>query len=272
MSTVHYIAPRTALFLPASNPRAIEKARGLPADMIILDLEDAVKAGDKEAAREAARTAEGFRDRLFGIRVNAEDSEHWASDLEAVRTSAATHVIVPKVERPETIVYAALQSGRPVLAMIETATGVMNVGAIASATGEGVEMAGLIAGTNDLAASLRLPPAAGRAQMQLALQLIVMAARGREIWALDGVFNKLDDPHGLAAEAAEGRLLGFDGKSLIHPGQIDIARAAFDPTLVELDDARALIAAAGGGAERYKDRMIEDMHVEQAKLLLARAE
>jgi citrate lyase subunit beta/citryl-CoA lyase len=107
--------------------------------------------------------------------------------------------------------------------------------------------------------------------MQLALQLIVMAARGREIWALDGVFNKLDDPDGLAAEAAEGRLLGFDGKSLIHPNQIDIARAAFDPAPAELDDARALIAAAGGGAERYKDRMIEDMHVEQARLLLARA-
>ena len=272
MSTVHYIAPRTALFLPASNPRAIEKARGLPADMIILDLEDAVKAEDKEAAREAARTAEGFGDRLFGIRVNAEDSEHWKKDLKAVKKSAATHVIVPKVEKAETIVYAALYSDRPVLAMIETAAGAMNVGPIASATGWGLEMAGLIAGTNDLAASLRLPPAAGRAQMQLALQLIVMAARGREIWALDGVFNRLDDPDGLASEAAEGRLLGFDGKSLIHPNQIDIVRATFDPTPAELDDARALIAAAGGGAERYKDRMIEDMHVEQARLLLARAD
>lgn len=268
MSTVHYIAPRTALFLPASNPRAIEKARGLAADMIILDLEDAVKAGDKDAARDAARTAEGFGDRLFGIRVNAEDSAHWKHDLEAVRESAATHVIVPKVEKPETIAYAALHSGRPVLAMIETAAGVMNVGPIAGASGQ--SGAGLIAGTNDLAASLRLPPAAGRAQMQAALQLIVLAARARDIWALDGVFNKLDDPDGLAAEAAEGRLLGFDGKSLIHPNQIDIARAAFDPTPAELDDARALIAAAGGGAERYKDQMIEDMHVEQAKLLLAR--
>jgi len=270
MSTVHYIAPRTALFLPASNPRAIEKARGLSADMVILDLEDAVKAEDKEAAREAAKTVEGFGDRLFGIRVNAEDSEHWKNDLKAVKKSAATHVIVPKVEKPETVVYAALYSGRPVLAMIETAAGVMNVGPIASATGWGLKMAGLIAGTNDLAASLRLPPAAGRAQMQLALQLIVLAARGREIWALDGVFNKLDDADGLAAEAAEGRLLGFDGKSLIHPNQIDVVRAAFDPSPAELDDARALIAAASGGAERYRDQMIEDMHVEQAKLLLAR--
>lgn len=271
MSTVHYIAPRTALFLPASNARAIEKARTLAADMVILDLEDAVKAEDKEAAREAAKGAAGFGDRLFGIRVNAEDSEHWKKDLKAVKKSAATHVVIPKVEKPETIIYAAAYADRPVLAMIETAAGVMNVGPIASVTGWGVEMAGLIAGTNDLAASLKLPPAAGRAQMQLALQLIVLAARGREIWAIDGVFNKLEDPEGLAAEAAEGRLLGFDGKSLIHPNQIDIARAAFDPSETELEEARALIAAASGGAERYKDRLVEDLHVAQAKLLLARA-
>lgn len=270
MSTA-FIAPRTALFLPASNARAIEKAKGLAADMVILDLEDAVKAQDKEAAREAAKAAEGFGDRPFGIRVNAEDSEHWKQDLKAVKKSAATHVIIPKVEKPETVVTAAAYADRPVLAMIETAAGVMNVGPIASATGWGVEMAGLIAGTNDLAASLKLPPAAGRAQIALALQLIVLAARGREIWAIDGVFNKLDDPEGLAAEAAEGRLLGFDGKSLIHPNQIDIARTAFDPTQAEIEDARALIAAASGGAERYKDRLVEDLHIEQAKLLLARA-
>ncbi len=271
MSKVIYAAPRTALFLPASNPRAIEKARGLAADMIILDLEDAVKAEDKDAAREAAKTAEGFGDRPFGIRVNAEDSDHWKADLKAVKKSAATHVIVPKVENSDTVIYAAAYSGKPVLAMIETAAGVMNVGPIASTDTWGMKIAGLIVGTNDLAASLKLPPAAGRAQMALALQLVVLAARGREIWALDGVFNRLDDAEGLAAECAEGRLLGFDGKSLIHPGQIDIARAAFDPTEAELADARSLIAAASGGAERYKDSMIEEMHVDQAKAWLARA-
>lgn len=265
------IAPRTALFLPASNPRAIEKARGLAADMIILDLEDAVKAQDKDAARLAAQEAAGtMGDRPVGIRVNGEDSDQWKADLKAVKKSAATHVIVPKVEKPETIINAAAYSGKPVLAMIETAAGVMNVGPIASATGWGVNMAGLIVGTNDLAISLKLPPVAGRVQMALALQLVVLAARAREIWALDGVFNRLDDPDGLAAECAEGRLLGFDGKTLIHPNQIDVARAAFSPSQTELDDARALVAAATGGAERYQDRMIEAMHVEQAKLLLAR--
>lgn len=273
MSKVIYAAPRTALFLPASNARAIEKARTLPADMIILDLEDAVKAEDKEAARAAAQAAAGtMGDRPVAIRVNGEDSEHHKADLKAVRKSGASHVVIPKVEKPETLVMAHMRAKRPVLAMIETAAGVMNVGPIASAasSGWGTKVAGLIVGPNDLAASLKLPPAAGRASMQLALQLIVLAGRARELWVLDGVFNKLDDADGLAAECAEGRLLGFDGKTLIHPNQIDIANTAFDPTDAELDEARALIAAASGGAERFNDRMIEDMHVDQAKALLAR--
>lgn len=271
MSEQTYIAPRTALFMPASNARAIEKARGLAADMIILDLEDAVKAGDKEAARDAAVAASGsFGTRMVGIRVNAEDSDHFKDDLKAVKKSAATHVIVPKVETPEVIATAGAYAKRPVLAMIETPAGVMNVGPVASAKGWGYEIAGLIVGTNDLAAGLRLPPGAGRASMETALQLVVLAARGREIWALDGVFNALDDPEGLEAECLAGRALGFDGKSLIHPGQLEIAARAFAATAAEMADARALIAAAGGGAERYKDRMIEEMHVEQAKALLAR--
>jgi (3S)-malyl-CoA thioesterase len=269
-----YAAPRTALFLPASNARAILKARTLPADMIILDLEDAVKPEDKEAARAAAQAAAGsFGDRPVAIRVNGEDSEHWEADLRAVKRSGATHVVVPKVEKPETLVSAGWRSKRPLLAMIETAAGVMNAGAIASvsAAGWGTKLAGLIVGPNDLAASLKLPPVAGRAQMTAALQLVVLAARARGIWVLDGVFNKLDDPDGLARECREGRLSGFDGKTLIHPNQIEVARAAFDPSEAELAEARELIAAASGGAERYKDRMIEDMHVESARALLARS-
>jgi (3S)-malyl-CoA thioesterase len=271
MSKDIYIAPRTALFMPASNARAIEKARGLAVDMVILDLEDAVKAEDKEAARASAVEASGtFGGRMVGIRVNAEDSDHFKDDLKAVKKSAATHVIVPKVEAPEVIITAGAYAQRPVLAMIETPAGVMNVGPIASADGWGYDIAGLIVGTNDLAAGLRLPPGSGREAMATALQLVVLAARGREIWALDGVFNALDDPEGLEAECLAGRALGFDGKSLIHPGQIEIAARAFAATEAEIADAHALIAAAGGGAERYKDRMIEEMHVDQAKALLAR--
>lgn len=269
-----YAAPRTALFLPASNARAIEKARTLPADMIILDLEDAVKAEDKARARAAAQEAAGtFGDRPVAIRVNGEESEHWAADLKAAKRSAATHIVVPKVEKPETLVSAGWRGGKPMLAMIETAAGAMNVGAIASvgSSGWGTKLAGLIVGPNDLAASLKLPAAAGRTQIQTALQLIVMAARGREIWALDGVYGRLEDPEGLARECAEGRLLGFDGKTLIHPNQIDIARAAFEPSEAELAEAREMIAAANGGAERWKDRLLEDLHVASAKALLARS-
>jgi citrate lyase subunit beta/citryl-CoA lyase len=271
MSEQTYIAPRTALFMPASNPRAIEKARGLAVDMVILDLEDAVKAEDKETARAASVEASGtFGGKMVGIRVNAEDSDHFRDDLKAVKKSAATHVVIPKVEKPDVLIKAAAYAKRPILAMIETPAGVMNVGVIASTDNWGVKLAGLIVGTNDLAAGLRLPPGSGRDAMATALQLVVLAARARELWSLDGVFNALDDPEGLEAECRAGRALGFDGKSLIHPGQLEIAARAFAATEGEIADAHALIAAAGGGAERYKDHMIEEMHVEQAKALLAR--
>jgi citrate lyase subunit beta/citryl-CoA lyase len=144
---------------------------------------------------------------------------------------------------------------------------VLNADAIAAHPG----VRGLILGPNDLAASLRLPPGSGRAQIALSLQMIVLAARARGVWAIDGVFNRLDDAEGLAREASEGRLLGYDGKSLIHPNQIDVVTAAFAPSEREIAEARALIAAATGGAERFGDRMIETMHVDQAKALLARA-
>lgn len=263
------LAPRTLLFLPASNPRAIDKARGLPADMVVLDLEDAVRAGDKERARAAAQEAAGsFAGKLVGIRVNPRDSEHFWKDLQAAGGSGADYVVLPKVETPDTVAYAST-AGKPLLAMIETPAGVINAGHIA---GAGPEIAGLIVGTNDLAATLRLPPGAPRGSLETALQLVVLAARAWGLWAIDGVFNRLDDPEGLAAECRHGRDLGFDGKSLIHPNQIAVAAAAFGPTEAELADARALIEAATGGAERFRDRMIEDMHVEAAKALLARAE
>src|SRR5262249_44051075 len=139
----------------------------------------------------------------------------------------------------------------------------------AIARAEGV--AGLIVGTNDLAATLRLPADAGRAPMMHALQAIVLAARAAGALAFDGVFNRLDDPAGLEAGCREGPSLGFDGKTLIHPGQIDIANRAFSPSEAELEEARALIAAATGGAERFRGRMIETLHVEAARRLLASA-
>jgi len=262
------LAPRTMLYLPASNPRAIEKARGLGADMVVLDLEDAVREADKAAARQAACAAAGsYPGKLVGIRINAVDSVHFAADLAAVGASAADYVVVPKVETPEALA-AVAEAGKPILAMIETPAGVLAAARIAAADG----VAGLIVGTNDLAAGLRLPPGAGRGALALSLQLVLLAARAHGRWAIDGVFNRLDDADGLAAECREGRALGFDGKSLIHPGQIDIARAAFGASEGEIADARALIEAATGGAERFRDAMIEDMHVDQARALLVRHE
>lgn len=264
-----YAAPRTALFLPASNARAIEKARGLAVDLVILDLEDAVKADAKAAARAQAveAIAAGMGDKLTAIRINGADSAEHGADMIAVRDCAADLVVIPKVETTKDAADVRSIVQKPVLAMIETPAGVLAAAGIAALAG----VQGLIVGPNDLAASLRLPAAAGRGQITTALQLIVLAARAHGVWALDGVFNQLDDAEGLAREAADGRLLGFDGKTLIHPNQIDIARAAFEPSATELAEARELIAAARGGAERYKDRMIEDMHVAQARALLARA-
>lgn len=256
---------RSLLFLPASNPRAIAKARDSAADMVILDLEDAVKAGDKKSARDAAIDAVASAWPMpVAIRVNGVGSEWHSLDLDAVARSNADYAVVPRAISAHLVKGVADAVGKPVLAMIETASGVLAARKIAPAT------AGLIAGTNDLAADLRLPPDAGRASLQTALQLILLAARAAGVAAFDGVFNKLDDEAGLVAQAEEGRRLGFDGKSLIHPNQIAPCHRAFAPTEAEIDRARRLIAAFDGGAERFEDAMVERMHVEAAKHLLSR--
>ena len=261
-------APRSALYLPASNPRAIEKARGLNADMILLDLEDSVKPENKDVAREAAVAAvlEGFGGRPVAIRSNSIGSQWHAADVAAIKASNADFIVLPKVESGGDAARVAALSGKPLLAMVESPRAIFASASIAAATG----VAGLIAGMNDLANDLRLPPGDNRAGLTYALQTIVMAARAGGVWALDGVYNKLADDEGLAEECTEGRRFGFDGKTLIHPNQIDTANRIYSPNEAELDAARALVAAASGGAERYGDRMIETMHVETAKRMLER--
>jgi (3S)-malyl-CoA thioesterase len=260
--TIFPLPPRSALFLPASNPRAIEKARGLDADMIILDLEDAVTPEKKGDARDAAvaAAAEGFG-KPVAIRINGVGTEWHAADVAAVARSKADLVVQPKVDFPKQLA----ATGKPLFAMIETPAGVLAAAEIARQLG----VAGLIAGTNDLGNELRT---GGRAGLSLALQTIVLAARAADIVALDGVWNALADQDGLDTECQEGRLFGFDGKTLIHPNQIESANRAFGPSPVQLEDARALIAAFKGGAERFRDRMIEGMHVEAARRIVARAE
>lgn len=267
--TTARLAPRTALFLPASNPRAIAKARTLAPDMVILDLEDAVRDDSKAEARAAAVAAagEGFGPRLVAIRVNGIDSPEHAADLAAVAGSACDFVVVPKVETALDAAEVAEGAAKPILAMIETPLGVLAAADIAAVPG----VSGLVAGVNDLRAGLGVPAGAGREGLGLALQTIVLAARASRVWAIDGVYNVLDDAEGLAAECRHGRSLGFDGKSLIHPAQLAIAAQAFGPSEAELADARALLEAATGGAERFAGRMIEAMHVAQARALLERA-
>lgn len=258
---------RSLLFLPASNPRAIEKSRTLDADMIVLDLEDAVKEEDKPAAREAATAAthEGFGERPVAIRMNPTGSIHYGEDVVAIRRSKADFVILPKAESAKQAADAGWLVQKPVLAMIETPRAVIDAASIASA------VRGLVAGTNDLSASLALPPGSGRGGLVYALQRIVLAARAAGIPAFDGVFNGLDDEAGLAAECEEGRAWGFDGKSLIHPGQIATANRAFTPSGAEVEAARKLVEASSGGAQRHEGRMIEQLHVDQALAVIAKA-
>ena len=256
---------RTLLFLPASNPRAIEKARGLAADMIVLDLEDAVKPEDKGRARAAAveAVAAGF-DRPVAVRVNMVGSPWYEADAAALAGGGAAYAVLPKAEGEQQARDLAGRARLPVLAMIETARGVQAAAAIAPAT------AGLIAGTNDLAADLRITAGSGRGGLALGLQTVVLAARAAGVVAFDGVYNRLEDDEGLAAECEQGRAFGFDGKSLIHPSQIDTANRIFGPGEAELEAAIRLIAAATGGAERFEGRMIEAMHVDQARALVNR--
>jgi citrate lyase subunit beta/citryl-CoA lyase len=259
-------AVRSILFLPASNPRAIARARVAGADLVVLDLEDAVKPADKAAARHAAVEAVAAPWTMpVAIRVNGVGTEWHSLDLDRVAGSAAHLVVLPRASSAHLLAGVRDAVGKPVLAMIETAAGVIAAADIAP------ETAGLIAGTNDLRADLRLPLDASRAPIGTALQMIVLAARSGGVPVFDGVFNALKDEAGLAAECAEGRMLGFDGKSLIHPDQVEPCHRAFAPSPEEVERARRLVTAFDGGAERFEDQMIERMHVAAAQRVLARS-
>jgi citrate lyase subunit beta/citryl-CoA lyase len=263
---IDLFAIRSILFLPASNPRAIAKARESAADRVVLDLEDAVKQADKGAARDAAVVAVAKDWPMpVAIRINSVGSEWHSLDLDAVARSNADFVVVPRAISAHLVHGVAEAVGKRALAMIETAAGVLAAADIAK------ETAALIAGTNDLRADLHLPLDATREPISASLQWIILAARASGIAAFDGVFNKLDDEAGLIAEAEHGRCLGFDGKSLIHPNQIAACNHAFAPTAAEIERARALVEAFQDGAERFGNEMVERMHFEAAQRVLARA-
>ena len=259
-------AIRSLLYLPASNPRAIGHARESAADLVILDLEDAVKPEDKELARSAAVEAVASEWPMpVAIRVNGAGTEWHSLDVDAVARSKAQFAVLPRAESPHLVHGVAEATAKPLLAMIESPAGVLAAAEIAA------ECAGLIAGTNDLRVGLGVPIDSDRSPIATALQTIVLAARAAGIAAFDGVFNDLDDMDGFAAQCAEGRRLGFDGKSLIHPKQIEPCNRAFSPGDEEVARAKRLVEAYGGGAERFEGQMIERMHVEAAQRVLERA-
>ena len=261
-------APRSLLYVPGSNARALEKAQGLSADMLIIDLEDAVPADRKAEAREAMRAAvaAGYPGKRIAVRINGTGSAHQAADINAVAGLSIDAVVLPKVDATSDL-QPARGLGLPIFAMIETPVAIYAARDIAADP----SVEGLIAGLNDLAHELKLPDGMDRGAMSHAIQAIVLAARAAGVWGFDGVYNAIDDAAGFATEAAEGRRLGFDGKTLIHPSQVDPCNTAFAPSAREIAEAEALVAAATGGAQRHEGRMIEDMHVAAARALLDRA-
>lgn len=261
---------RSLLFLPASNARAIEKARGLPCDMVVLDLEDAVADDRKQEARAALASAfaTGFGQRIGAVRINAADSPHHRADLDSLAGIAPDFIVLPKVEQAEQAAAVHRATGRPVIAMIESPLGVARAQTIAATDG----VAGMFMGNNDLRHALRIPMDADRSGLMLSMQTVILAARLAGKAVFDGVYNRLENNDAFVAECREGRAIGFDGKTLIHPSQIAPANAVFGPSAQEVEEARALIEAATGGAERHDGAMVEGMHVAQARALLERVE
>lgn len=259
---------RSALYVPASNARALEKACGLDADMLIVDLEDAVAEGDKPAARASAMqfVKAGAPGKLIAVRVNSADSRWFDDDVTALRGCKADFFVLPKVESAATIDRLWRDLKAPLLAMIETPAGLYAAHEIAAHQA----VAGLIAGTNDISAETGISPGPQRQGLELSLQMIILAASASGKPRFDGVYNLLDDMGGLDAECRQGATYGFTGKTLIHPKQIAIANHSFGPDPAMVAEAEELIAASRGGAQRFKGRMIETIHVEQAKMTVER--
>ena len=265
---------RSALYIPGSKDRALEKARGLPVDVILFDLEDAVSPDAKVAARDtlyAALADDGYGARLKIVRINALDTEWGAADAVAVAAMNCDAILLPKVNGPDDVdALAALVPDLPIWAMMETPQGILSAAAIAAHP----RIAGFVLGTNDLAKDLN---SRTRAALMTSLQMCLLAAKAAGIVALDGVYNAFKDEDGLRAECTEGRDMGFDGKTLIHPAQVAIANAAFGPTDDEIDLARRQIAAfdaaeaEGQGVAVVDGRIVENLHIVTARATLAKA-
>jgi citrate lyase subunit beta/citryl-CoA lyase len=269
---------RSVLYLPASNERALQKARTIACDALILDLEDAVAPDAKAEARAAACAAAesgGYGRRELTIRVNGMDTQWHTDDVVAACAAGPDAIVVPKVNSADEVrsLVAAMASApakTKLWAMVETPVAMLNALDIASAS---ERLTVLVMGTNDLAKELYAEHVPGRAPLLTGLSLALLAARGAGKAILDGVYNDVTDLDGFLAECRQGRELGFDGKTLIHPGQVDGANQAFAPSEQAVSDARSVLQAwedgRGSGVVTYNGRMIENLHVESARRTLS---
>lgn len=269
---------RSVLYIPGSKPRALEKAKTLPVDAVIFDLEDAVSVDEKPNARATlaqALEAGGFGARMKIVRINGLDTEWGREDAIAAAKMDCDAILLPKVNAPEDLdALAEITGDIPLWAMMETPRGMLNAAAIAAHP----KLQGMVMGTNDLAKELQTRYRPDRMPMMAGLGLCLLAAKAEGLVIVDGVYNAFKDAEGLAAECAQGRDMGFDGKTLIHPAQVEVANAAFAPTEREIDTSRRQIAAfdeaqaAGQGVAVVDGKIVENLHVATAREILAKAD
>jgi (3S)-malyl-CoA thioesterase len=269
---------RSVLYIPGSKPRALEKARGLACDAIIFDLEDAVSPEEKESAREtlaAALAAGGYGPRLRVVRINALDTEWGAEDARAAAAMKPDAILLPKVGNPGDLeALAEITGDIPLWAMMETPGAMLNAAAIAGHR----QLQAMVMGTNDLAKDLQTRFRPDRLPLMTGLGLCLLAAKAQGVAIVDGVYNAFKDEEGLRAECAQGRDMGFDGKTLIHPAQLEIANELFSPSAEDVDLARRQIEAyeaviASGQSVAVVDgKIVENLHVATARETLAKME
>jgi len=271
---------RSVLYMPSSNERALEKAKSIACDGLILDLEDAVAPDAKPAARESAAAAAASGDygrRTVTIRVNGLGTQWHDDDIVAASQAGPAAIVVPKVDSADDVarlVTAMEKAGAPdhtlLWAMVETPVAILDALAIARSS---ERIGAFVLGTNDLVKELYAEHVPGRAPILPSLHTALLAGRAAGIAVIDGVYNDVKDTEGFLAECEQGRQMGFDGKTLIHPGQVEGANRAFAPSEQAVEDARGLIAAwedgKGAGVVTFNGRMVENLHVESARRTLA---
>ncbi|EAQ44417.1 MAG: CoA ester lyase [Roseobacter sp. MedPE-SWde] len=269
---------RSVLYIPGSKPRALEKAKTLPVDAVIFDLEDAVSVEEKENARDtlAAALAEGgYGARVRIVRINGFDTPWGKDDARAAAAMDCDAILLPKVSSPADLdALAEVTGDKPLWAMMETPRGMLNAAEIAAHP----KLQGMVMGTNDLAKELQTRFRADRLPMMAGLGLCLLAAKAEGLIIVDGVYNAFKDDEGLRLESTQGRDMGFDGKTLIHPAQVAVANEAFAPSQAEIDLARRQITAfeeteaSGQGVAVVDGKIVENLHVATAREILAKAD